>query len=143
LRAETGVLWSRPVLRGVRGDSTVLRLRHIWLHNSFQTLAVLRLTPGGHGTAVQVTLRSRYYAAGLVTLWLGIAILISVVTVVAFVAGTASLADLWFALLFPMFGFVVLVFGRLLARSERTALLDFIRQTTGAQDLAPALRPSS
>jgi hypothetical protein len=103
----------------------------------------LRLTPGGHGTAVQVTLRSRYYAAGLVTLWLGIAILISVVTVVAFVAGTASLADLWFALLFPMFGFVVLVFGRLLARSERTALLDFIRQTTGAQDLAPALRPSS
>jgi hypothetical protein len=105
--------------------------------------AFLRLSPGGHGTQVQVTLRSRYDAAGFLTLWLGIAILISVVTVIQVIGGAGSVRDLWFALLFPFFGVAVIVFGRLLARPERAALLDFIRQTIDARDVPPELVPSS
>lgn len=132
------MLWGRPVLRGFRGDATVLRLRHTWLHNSFQTLAAITLAPGGHGTQVQVTLRSRYDAAAFLTLWLGLAIIGSVVTVVQAIGG-ASLDVFWFAVPFPAFGFGFIAFGRLLARPERPGLLDFIRQTTGAQDVAPEL----
>jgi len=142
LRAETGVLQGKPVLRGFRGDGTVLRLRHIWVRNSFQTFAFLRLSPGGHGTHVQVTLRSRYDAAAILAIWLGIAIVISILSLTQVISGAGNAQDLWFALLFPFFGVVVIVFGRLLARPERAALLDFIRQTIDARDVPPELVPS-
>jgi hypothetical protein len=109
----------------------------MFLHNTFQTLAAVKLQPGGHGTQVHVTLRSGYGVAAFMTLWLGIVLLFTIVILSGALAGSAHFEDLAFIVPFPLFGFGFVAGGRLIARSERATLLGFIRQTTGAQDEAP------
>jgi hypothetical protein len=92
------------------------------VNNSFQTLAGVKVQPGGHGTLVEVTLRTSYFVSGFITLWLGFAILFNL-----FLIATARFQDLGFALVFPIFGFGLLALGRLLCLSDRSTLLDFIR----------------
>jgi hypothetical protein len=99
-----------------------LRARHVMLNNSFQTLADVRLKPGGHGTLVDVALRSSYFVAGFLTVWLGLAIVFNLFLVV-----TGHFEDLGFALVFPVFGFGLLALGRLLCVADRGSLLDFVR----------------
>ncbi len=118
----------------------VLRLRHFWLHNSLQTLAVVRFQPGGHGTQIHVTLRSRYYVAAFLTVWLSFVLLIGIVILSASLAGSSHFEDLAFIVPFLLFGFGFVAFGRLLARPEAPALLEFIRLTTGAADMPSGLQ---
>jgi hypothetical protein len=99
-----------------------LRARHVMLNNSFQTLADVRLKPGGHGTLVDVALRSSYFVAVFLTVWLGLAIVFNLFLVV-----TGHFQDLGFALVFPVFGFGLLALGRLLCLADRGSLLDFVR----------------
>jgi hypothetical protein len=54
--------------------------------------------------------------------------------------GAGSPAEV-FPLFLLTFGVGFVAFGRLLARADGSALLDFIRQTTGAQHLGPEQRP--
>lgn len=90
---------------------------------------------------MEVILRTSYFVAGFMTFWLGTAVLFNAVAFNA-EAMNGHLGDLALALVFPVFGFAVVAFGRLLARGERRTLLDFIRQTTGAQDFDPGLKPT-
>jgi positive regulator of sigma E activity len=117
----------------------VLRLRHRWLNNAFLTIAVVRLQPVGHGTRVEVTLRSYYLVAAFMTLWLGLVVLFNIVVLSATLGGSGHIEDLVLTLAFLAFGFAFVAVGRLLARPDAPALLDFIRQTTGGQDMGPEL----
>ncbi len=94
-------------------------------HNSFDTLADVKLQPGGEGTQVDVALRTNYVMSAFITLWVGFAV---VVNIVIFVNGHIS--DLVVTLLFPAFGFGVLAFGRLRALRDRTALMEFVSRVT-------------
>ena len=110
----------------------------MWLHNAFETLAVVTLQPGGHGTQVEITSRSDYLVAAFITLWLGFVVLIAGVGAVL-----SGKAEAWgFLLFFLLFGFGFMALGRLLARSDRAALLEFIAQVTdGARYPDATLRP--
>jgi hypothetical protein len=142
--SETALFWSRPVQRAriPVGADVVLRLRHMWVHNAFQTIAVVNLEPGGHGTRARVTFRSYYYVAAFMTFWIGAVLLFNVVVAGEVLTGSAQIGDLAYTLPFLAFGFAFVAFGRLLARREAPALLDFIRQTIGAQDLPFELKLS-
>lgn len=143
--SETGLIGGRTVLRNIipRGDSVVLRMMHFWVHNSFQTLAVVKLQPGAHGTRIKVTLRSYYFTAAFMTLWLGLVLLFNLFVLGAVVSGAGHFEDLGFTLVFLAAGFGFVAFGRLLTRPDAPALLAFIRSTTDAQDMPPGLEPSS
>jgi hypothetical protein len=119
----------------------VLHLRHLWWHNAFQTFAAVKLRPGGHGTEVSVTLRSSYFVAAFITFWLGLVILFNFGMFGRALTTAGQFQDLAFTIGFPLFGFAFLAFGRLIARSEGDALLDFIQQTTDARELSPEFRP--
>jgi cytochrome c biogenesis protein CcdA len=110
----------------------------MWLHNGFETLAVVTLRPGGHGTQVEITSRSHYFVAAFITLWLGLVVLIA-----GFGAVLSGKAEAWaFLLVFLLFGFGFMAFGRLLARPDRTVLLEFIAEVTGGTRYPDAtLRP--
>lgn len=147
LRAKTGLLWgSEAFLRGpgFRGqDRLVIYRRRRFGRNSFRMLAYVSATPGGRGTRIDVALRSSRLVAGFMTFWLGIVILVNLVILIQAIFGDAHLADLWFTVVFPVYGFGLLALGRRMSRTDGPALLDFIRQTCDAQDMAPGLRPSS
>jgi hypothetical protein len=145
LLAETGVLWGKAFLRGIavpRHDRIVIFRRRRWVRNSFRTFAIVRTSPGGRGTRIDITLRSAYVVAGFMTFWLGLATLFNVPILIGAVGGGGQVGDLLFTVPFPLFGFGLLAFGRWETRPDGAALLDFIRQTTGAQDMLPELTPS-
>jgi hypothetical protein len=97
--------------------------------NSFETVADVKLQPGGQGTQVSVTLRTSTFVSAFITLWLGFAIVFNVVMV----ANGAHASDLVLSLIFPVFGFGLLSFGRLLALRDRAALMEFVGQVTGGR----------
>ncbi len=135
LLSETGVLWSRPVLRSVlpRGDAVVLKLRHMFLRSGLQMIGVVTLRPGGHGTEVVVTVRSEYFGAAFITLWSGFAVLFAVFILGEAIVGAAHFGfeDLIFIGWFLGFGIGFITLNRLIAHPDRARLLDFIGETTG------------
>jgi len=135
LETETGTFWGRPVLRGLipRSDGMILRARHTFVNNSFQTLADVKLQPGGHGTLAEVTLRTSYPVSGFISLWLGFAIVFSLFTLVTATAHLNELGFVPFVLLFPAFGFGLLALGRLLSLGDRDSLLGFIRMVLSTE----------
>jgi hypothetical protein len=106
----------------------------MFLRSGLQMLAVVNLRPGGHGTELRITLRSEYFGAAFLTLWLGLAILFNIGILAAALSGAAHVQDLGFTIGFPIFGVGIVALNRLIANPDRARLLDFIRQTTGAQD---------
>jgi hypothetical protein len=121
-------------------DAIILWRRPKWLRNSFGTVAVVRCHAGGRGTAISVILRSRHSVAALVTTWLGIILVVNLLSLPkAWPNSLSAVAALTLAMV--AFGVAFVAFGRLLARDEGLALLDFISQTTGAQDMPVELRP--
>jgi hypothetical protein len=147
LRAKTGLFWGNEAfLRGpgLPGqDRLVIYRRRRTGRNSFRILAYIRATAGGRGTRIDVALRSSRAVAGFMTIWIGIVILVNLVILIQAIVGGAHLNDLWFTVLFPVYGFGLLALGRRMSRADGPALLGFIRQTCDAQDMAPELRPSS
>jgi len=137
--SETGVLWSRPVLRSVlpRGDAVALKLRHMF-RSGLQTVGVVNLRPGGHGTEVVVTLRSEYFGTAFLTLWLGFVALFGVVVLGEAIVGAAHFGfeDLIFIGWFLGFGIGFITLNRLIAYPDRARLLDFIVETTGGHLVA-------
>jgi len=119
----------------------ILRRRERWLHNSFRMLADVRLRSGGHGTLVEITLRSQNSAAVLVTLWLGLVVLVTIVFFGSVLNGTNPPELLVVMPFFLFFGLGFMAVGRLLARSDRAALLEFIARVTGGQRYADAPLP--
>ena len=130
LKKQTATFWGTPVLRNLipGGEGTLLRARHKFVNNAFQTLAAVKLQPGGHGSLVEVTLRSSYFVSGFMTLWLGFAILFNLLIV-----ANGHLQDLALTLIFPVFGFGFIALGRLLCLGDRSSLLDFIRVVLSAE----------
>ena len=115
-------------------DAIILWRRPKWLRNSFATVAVVRCHARGPGTALSVTLRSRYSVIALLTIWLGIILTVNLLSLPSrWPNSVAPVAALTLALV--AFGVAFVAFGRLLARDEGPALLDFIRLTTGAEDM--------
>jgi hypothetical protein len=123
-------------------DRLAIYRRRRFGRNSFRILAYVRATPGGRGTRIDVALRSSRLVAGFMTFWLGIVILVNLVILIQAIFGDAHLADLWFTVPFPVYGFGLLALGRRMSRADGPALLDFIRQTCDAQDMALGLMPS-
>jgi hypothetical protein len=135
LETQTATLWGAPVLRGLipRGDGLILRARHTFLNNSFQTLADVKLRPGGHGTLVEVTLRSSYFVSAFMTLWLGFVIVFSLVVVAGAVSHPQELGFVGVTLAFLAFGFGILALGRLLSAGDRNSLLEFVRMVLSTE----------
>jgi hypothetical protein len=121
-------------------DAITLWRRTPWVRNSFRTMAVVRCLAGDSGTVISVTLRSHYLVAGFISFWLAGVLLFNIVVFYNAAFTSFSPVDV-VPLLFPAFGVGLIAFGRLLARADGPALLDFIRQTTGAQDPSSDLRP--
>lgn len=89
---------------------------------------------------MSVTLRSRYSVIALLTIWLGIILTANVLSLPSrWPSSAAPVAALTLAMV--AFGVAFVAFGRLLARDECPALLDFIRETTGAEDMPAHLAP--
>lgn len=145
LRAKTGLFWGNEAfLRGpgLSGqDRLVIYRRRRYGRNSFRVLAYISAAPGGRGARIDVALRSSRVIAGFMTFWIGIVVLVNVVILIQAIVGGAHLGDLWFTVLFPVYGFGLLAWGRRMSRADGPALLGFIRQTCDAQDMAPELRP--
>jgi len=121
-------------------DAIILWRRPKWLRNSFGTVAVVRCHESGSGTAISVTLRSRYVVAAVLMLWLGGVLIVNLASL--YKAAPDAVSPLAVFTLFMLaFGLGFVAFGRLLARDEGPALIDFIRKTTSAQDLPAELRP--
>jgi hypothetical protein len=81
-----------------------------------------------------VILRSRHSVAALWAIWLGLIIVVNLLNLPK--AWPNSVAPvIVLSLGMVAFGVAFVAFGRLLARDEGLALLDFIRQTAGADDL--------
>jgi hypothetical protein len=147
LRAKTGLFWGNEAfLRGpgLSGqDRLVIYRRRRYGRNSFRILAYVSASPGGRGTKIDVALRSSRAVAGFLTFWLGIVLLVNLVVLIQASVGGAHFGDLWFTVPFAVYGLGLLALGRRMSRADGPALLDFIRQTCDAQDMAPGLRPSS
>jgi hypothetical protein len=143
LQAETGLFWGKHVLRGIqRGDTLVLRMRRLFFHNAFETVAAVKAVPGFRGSQVNVTLRSSYWIAGFITFWLGFAIVVGATVVVSALGTSAAGGALVTSSILPIGGFGFMALGRALAFGDRAKLLDFNRQTTAAEDLPPGLESS-
>jgi hypothetical protein len=127
LRDQAGTFSRRPIQRSLipRSDGILLRRRHRFLSNSFETVADARLQPGGQGTQVHVAFRTSYVMSAFITLWVGFAIVVNLVIV-----ANGHLSDLVVTLSFPALGFGWLAFGRLRARRDRTALMEFVGRVT-------------
>jgi len=122
------------------GDAIIVWRRPKWLRNSFGTVAVVRCHAGSRGTAISVVLRSRHYVVVLLTIWLGIILVVNLLSLPkAWPNSVGPVAVLSLAMV--AFGDAFVAFGRLLARDEGPALLDFISQTTTAEDMPAELRP--
>ena len=141
--------WLRQVLYGAKqarhtvvpgSDAVVLSKRFIVFRNGFGPIAVVHCLPGGHGTVMRVTLRSRIFTAAHLSLWLGGVLIVNLLVIFQSATGHASIAALPFTLIPLALLMGGIAFGRHLSRGEGPELLNFIRQTTGAQDLAPELR---
>jgi hypothetical protein len=146
LVAETAVMWGKPFLRAIavpRADRIVIFRRRRFLRNSFRMFAFVYTSSGGRGTRLDITLRSAHIVAGFMTFWLGLAVLFNVPILAAVFSGGDQIGDLFVTLLFPLFGFVLLAFGRWETRPDGPALLEFIRQTCDAKEMGPELRPFS
>lgn len=141
MRAATGRIWGKPFLRtgGFPGHDRLVIYRGPLGRNAFRILAFVRTTAGGRGTKIDVVLRSSFVTTGFMTFWVGIVILINVVILIEAIFGGARLEDLWFWLPFLVIGFGLVAVGRLMSRGSDVALLGFIRETTEALDMAPAL----
>jgi hypothetical protein len=88
-----------------------------------------------------VIVRSRHSVAALLTIWLGIILVVNLLSLPkTWPNSLAPVAVLTLAML--AFGAAFVAFGRLLARDEGPALLDFISQTTRPEDVPAELRPS-
>jgi hypothetical protein len=147
LRAKTGVFWGKePFLRGPTlpgQDRLVIYRRRRFGRNSFRILAYVSTSPGGRGARIDVALRSSRAVAGYMTFWLGIVILVNLVILNQAIVGAAHFGELWFTVPFAVYGIGLLALGRRMSRADGPAMLDFIRQTCDAQDMAAGLRPSS
>ena len=74
------------------------------------------------------------------SIWLGIIVTVNLLSLPSrWPNALAPVAALTLAMV--AFGVAFVAFGRLLARDEGPALLDFIRQTTGAEDIPADLAP--
>ena len=136
-------LWSaKGFVRGQlpRSDAIILWRRPKWLRNSFATVAVVRCRAGLRGAELRITLRSRNVVAVFLTFWLGAIVVINLLSLVKAAPDSIPIVGA-FTLFMLAAGFSFVAFGRLLARDEGPALLDFIRQTTGAHDVPAELRP--
>ncbi len=141
--ASTARYWGKPVLRRRRpgSDVIVLMRRFRWLRNRFETVASVRCLPGGHGTVIKVTLRTRRFTAAYLSLWLVGSVLVNLIVIYQSAVSRPTLAALPFTLFVLAMVLISLTWGRYLARGDGPAMLDFIRDETGAEDLAPELRP--
>ena len=139
---STALLWNKPPgRRRAPGSDVIILMRPFWwFRNRFETIASVRAQPGGHGTLLRVTLRTRYFAAGYLALWLAGLLVVNLIVIYQSAAGHASITALPFTLVLPAILVAGLFWGRYLARADGAALLDFIREATGAKDLAPELR---
>jgi hypothetical protein len=76
-----------------------------------------------------------------VSLWLVGSVLVNLIVMYQSAVGRATLAALPLTLFVLAMVLISLTGGRYQARGDGPALLDFIRDETGAEDLAPELRP--
>jgi hypothetical protein len=77
------------------------------------------------GAQVEVTLRSHYFVAAYITVWITGAALFNVAALAVVVNGVAQPVTLVVSLLILGMGISFIPQGRFLARSDRAALLDF------------------
>jgi hypothetical protein len=119
----------------------VIRLRRLYLRSGLQTVAAVRVRPGFQGSEIQVTLRSDLFTSAFMTFWIGFTIIFNLVFLGSALNGGAHFADLAFTGLFPIWGFAFIAIARLIGHSDGRRLLDFIRETTGAQDPPPGFAP--
>ena len=88
-----------------------------------------------------MTLRTRHFTAAYVSLWLVGSVLVSLIVIYQSAVSRPTIAALPFTLFVLAIVLMNLIWGRYLARGDGPALLDFVRDETGAEDLAPELRP--
>jgi hypothetical protein len=124
------------VLRSQAPGSGTIALRfpyRIWggggrgaAREAFLTRAFVKLQPMNGGAQVEVTLRSHYFVAANMTVWIAVAALFNVAAAAVVVYGVAQPVTLVVSLLVLGMGISFIPQGRFFARSDRAALLDFV-----------------
>ena len=115
------------------GSDIVLWRRRRLARNSLGIVAAIRCEAGGGGTVLRVTLRGRYYVATFLTLWAGAVIDLGVLIYQHPGPDPVSVTN-FLPLLMVVAGIGFVVGGRLEATGEGPALIDFVRQTTLAEN---------
>jgi len=133
---------SRPVVGRV--DSSSFRLRkRIAYRNSFQTFLTATMRSEGAGTVIQGEFAMHAFTRVFMPIWFGGVLLIGgtgfVISLVAmFTHSSEQHQGSWPFLLIPpgmlLFGFLLIRFGRYIARDEARFLTEFLRHTLDAND---------
>lgn len=130
----------RPVVGTANNSSLRLRKR-IAYGNSFQTILTVTLQPERSGTFIQGTFGMSTFTKAFRVLWRGAVIFLGgigfiISLAIVFAGSPSERGNPWpFLIMLPgflLFDFVLIRFGRYLARDEAGFLADFVRQTLDA-----------
>jgi len=140
------VLFGKKSVVGTVGDAKATLRKRIKGRNSFQSC--LRVTLADVSTGTTLECRGGLHLAVIVFMifWMGVVVLIGGSVFLAAIIALTTTADSEIppamGLVIPpsmlLFGVVLVLFGRRMARGEEAFLLDFVAQTTTARPVAAA-----
>jgi hypothetical protein len=134
---------SHPISGRVEGSSIRLRKR-IAYNNSFQTFLNATMRPEGAGTVIEGAFAMHPFTRFFMPIWFGGVILIGgfgfiISLLAAFTHSSDEQRSHLPFLLGPpgmlFFGYLLVRFGRYLARDEAAFITDFLKQTLDAHDI--------
>src|ERR1043166_3302047 len=133
---------SRPVAGRV--DNSSMRLhKRISYNNSFQTFLTATMRPHGAGTVIQGDFAMHPITRRFMPIWFGGVILIGgtgfIISLVAMLRHSSAEQESFLPFLLGppgmlVFGYVLICFGRYLARDEAKFITDFVRHTIDANE---------
>jgi hypothetical protein len=126
---------ARPVVGRVNGSSILLRKR-VSYNNSFQTFLTATLQPHGTGTVIQGELALHPFTRVFMPVWFGGVVLFGGAALFVRLLGllthhpSPAENNAWLVMVIPLgmllFGYLLVRFGRYLARDEACFLTDFL-----------------
>ena len=121
-------------------NAIVIWRRSKRLRNTLGTVAVVRCAADARGTELRITLRSRNFEASFFAIWLALVFFLVLSSLIRSGANALPAVGALTLFIFTL-GFAFIATSRLLGRDQGPALLDFIRQTTGAEGTPAELQP--
>lgn len=126
---STDMLFRRKPFHGsISGDSFKLSWLKKAMKNSWEPVAVGRITPMGNQTRVDVTFRTNHFVRIFIWVWMAGAIAAAVGIGFAASNGTMPLTFAIIPFVFPLFGVLITAVGSSLGRSDQRRILQYLSE---------------